>query len=110
MRFIQALKSDIARIFTDVAQIDLLITYRNHSMSFGTGFFPSRAPIVENAMMVHLQLNQKTPLTDQAFQTWLNLFEETVNELFEGTKADEAKLKARNIAGLMKHKISTVRH
>ncbi|WP_224997652.1 group III truncated hemoglobin [Cesiribacter sp. SM1] len=38
------------------------------------------------------------PINTQHFLQWINLFEATVNELFSGEKAEEAKGRARAIA------------
>ena len=38
------------------------------------------------------------------FQHWNDLFNETVDELFEGAKAEEIKQRAINIAAAMMHK------
>jgi hemoglobin len=59
-----------------------------------------------NPMMVHMHLGQRTPLTKEHFERWLELFTGTVDELFEGAKATTAKEKARSIAAIMQVKIS----
>jgi hemoglobin len=58
-----------------------------------------------NPMKVHMHLSQRTPLTREHFQRWLQLFTETVDELFEGGKANIAKEKAISIATIMQAKI-----
>ena len=40
-----------------------------------------------NAMEVHYDINRKLPLQPEHFETWLQLFNETIDELFEGKKA-----------------------
>ena len=42
------------------------------------------------------------PLTAQHFETWLLLFHQTLNELFEGEIAENAKKRALSIARIMK--------
>jgi hemoglobin len=37
-----------------------------------------------NPMKTHLNLNEKSPLKKVHFDAWIDLFNETVNELFEG--------------------------
>ena len=61
-----------------------------------------------NPMETHIVLGRKTALTSKEFTEWLFLFNSTVDELFVGPTADEAKLRAGNIARLMLHKIETV--
>jgi len=58
-----------------------------------------------NPMIKHIELSKKVQLTEKEFDAWLLLFSTTVDELFKGEKANEAKLRANGIAGLMLHKI-----
>ena len=58
-----------------------------------------------NPMMTHLNLNQKFNLSLKHFNRWLKLWKETIDSLFSGAKADEAKQKAENIAKIMMMKI-----
>ena len=60
----------------------------------------------KNAMEVHYELNKIIPLSKIHFETWLSLFNSTVDELFEGKIATLAKTRARSIANLMQHKIN----
>ena len=60
-----------------------------------------------NPMVAHKHLSQLTPLTKEHFQRWLQLFTGTVDELFEGEKANLIKEKAVSIATIMQYKILT---
>ncbi|WP_115868442.1 group III truncated hemoglobin [Marinoscillum furvescens] len=53
----------------------------------------------------HAQL----PVDKQHFERWLALFEQTVDELFEGEKADEAKWRAHKMAEMFQYKIAYLR-
>lgn len=53
----------------------------------------------------HFEIQAKGPLTMQHFQQWTKLFNESVDELFHGEKADTIKLKASNIATVMQKQI-----
>ena len=57
-------------------------------------------------MIKHMDVNKNFPLNSQHFNQWLTLWEETINENFEGSYALSAVSKAKNIAGLMQHKIN----
>ena len=59
-----------------------------------------------NPMLVHLHLNEIIKLRKEHFERWLQLFTNTVDELFEGEKAALAKEKAISIATIMKTKIA----
>jgi len=51
-----------------------------------------------NPLAVHQILHEKSPLKLEHFQRWLEIFERTVDELFIGKTADDAKLRAKMIA------------
>jgi hemoglobin len=99
------LKDDLLKpVFVDIAQINLkehlpILHDFWESVLFGTSAYKG------NPMSSHLNLNQKTKLSPELFGRWLDLFTETVNENFKGTKADEAKTRAKTIAQLMQFKI-----
>ncbi len=61
-----------------------------------------------NAMQVHYDLNKTFPLKKIHFDAWLNLFNKTLNELFEGEKVDLAKKRALGIAQLMQLKMNEI--
>lgn len=56
-------------------------------------------------MEKHLEIHSKNPLTMMDFHQWTNLFNESVDELFSGEKADLIKLKASNIATVIQMQI-----
>lgn len=58
-----------------------------------------------NPMKIHVELSKITPMSAAEFSEWISLFYQTVDELFEGATAEEAKTRAANIARLMQHKI-----
>ena len=59
----------------------------------------------ENPMQKHFSL----PIDEQHFSQWLLLFRQTVDGLFSGPKAEEAKQRATSIAQLMNFKINSLR-
>jgi hemoglobin len=93
----------IGYIFTDVARLDLehhlpIIGDFWESLLFGTGVYAKHG---RNPLIVHGELHLKEPLTREHFERWLEIFTETVDELFEGERADHIKLRARAIATRM---------
>lgn len=58
-----------------------------------------------NPMKIHVDLNVKEQLKKVHFDQWLTLFNETVDELFDGEKAILAKTRALSIATIMQIKI-----
>ncbi|WP_158828162.1 group III truncated hemoglobin [Mucilaginibacter lacusdianchii] len=53
----------------------------------------------------HAQL----PVGAEHFDEWLNLFTQTVDELFDGDKATEAKWRAGKMAQMFQHKIAYIK-
>ena len=58
-----------------------------------------------NPMQKHMTL----PIEEKHFAQWLSLFNETIDELFAGAKAEEAKTRAASIAQIMNFKINSIR-
>ena len=61
-----------------------------------------------NPMEKHITLSRITSMTEIQFNEWLLLFTTTVDKLFKGEIANEAKFRAENIARLMLLKIQSV--
>lgn len=85
-------------IFVDVAKMDL------------DAHMPIMCDFWENILFqagkyrggmgaVHFHLHTKTPLRMMHFQRWLDYWEETVDELFVGERANIAKMHAGRVAG-----------
>ncbi|HWB25948.1 MAG TPA: group III truncated hemoglobin [Chitinophagaceae bacterium] len=105
-RFYDYARNDevIGYIFTNVAKVNwekhLPVMYDFwEGVLFYTGTYNG------NPMLLHKQLNDKTPLTATHFQRWLQLFTGTVEELFEGEKAELARQRAMSISTMMQVKI-----
>ena len=60
-----------------------------------------------NPMLKHMALHQKHALEPAHFERWLSLWEETIQQHFKGTTATLAIEKAKQIGGLMQHKVQT---
>jgi hemoglobin len=100
----------IGYIFTDVAKLDLehhlpIITDFWEMVLFQTVNFQEKYH--RSPMLVHLQLNEKTQLKPEHFQKWLELFNETIDELFSGEKANLAKFRAISIAKTIQMKVNS---
>jgi hemoglobin len=100
----------IGYIFTDVAELDLerhlpVIGDFWETLLFGTGDYQRHG---RNPLQIHAVLHQKSPLTTKHFRRWLEIFRETVDEMFGGTRADFIKLRAEAIANRMQNFVSGV--
>ena len=60
----------------------------------------------KNVMEVHLNISQKSKIEKKHLDRWVELFTETVNDLFEGHRATIAKQRATSIATMMNIKIN----
>ena len=58
-----------------------------------------------NPMQKHLRL----PIEEKHFGRWLSLFTATIDELYAGVKAEEAKTRAAAIAQIMNFKIGSLK-
>ncbi len=94
----------IGFIFTDVAKISL-----EHHMPIMYSFWSSMLLGTDNyrsnPMAKHMDLNRKTALLPQHFKRWLELWEETVNDLFAGAMAEQTITRGKNIASVMEYKV-----
>ena len=105
--FYQKLLQDasINYIFTEIAQINLekhlpiLVDFWQQTL-FNIGGYKN------NVLQIHLDLNAKIPFSEEHFETWLNHFNQTVNELFIGENAEKIKTRALSIATVMKIKMA----
>jgi hemoglobin len=56
---------------------------------------------VGNPMQTHMDINSKSALNTNHFSKWIQLFNETVDELFEGENAETIKQKAFNVSTIL---------
>lgn len=104
--FYEKVKKDdtIGYIFNDIAKVN----WEHHIpiiCDFWETLLLNAASYTKNAMAVHYTLNRKVPLEERHFQRWLQLFFETVDDLFTGDIATMAKKRAKSIASLMQFKM-----
>lgn len=97
----------IGPIFNDVAKVDW-----GHHLPKMYDFFETiilgHKGFKGNPMETHFKLNRQFPLKPEHFDQWKSLFFATIDELFEGLNASEAKQKATSIADLMFYKINNL--
>ena len=105
-RFYDKIKEDklVGFIFNDVMKVNwekhlpVMYAFWENAL-FYTGGYQG------NAMKKHVNINKVTPLQKKHFVRWLQLFNETVDEYFEGEKAELAKQRAHSIATVIQIKI-----
>lgn len=94
----------ISYLFTDVAKINL-DEHFPVLVDFWDSILFQADTYHKNAMKPHVDLHQQSPLEAHHFKTWLSYFIATVNELFEGEKAELARQRATSIATIMQIKV-----
>ena len=98
----------IGFIFTEIAKVN----WEEHlpkMYAFWESVLIGGPPYGGNPMVPHIQLSKIAPMTEKEFSAWLSIFNETMDELFEGPVAEDGKSRAANIAALMLHKIQSVK-
>lgn len=106
-QFYDKVKADetIGFLFTEVARIDWE-THLPRMYEFWNMVIFAEGGFVGNPMAAHMRLNVRHPLTSQHFARWKSLFYQTVDELFEGEVAEQAKTKAKSIAAIMEQRVT----
>ena len=94
----------IGYFFTEVAKINLA-DHLPVITDFWEMVILGGANYKKNAIAVHTHLHQLSAMEEKHFNRWLQLFTETVDELFTGNNAEQAKQRAVSIATVMKIKI-----
>jgi hemoglobin len=88
----------IGYIFTDVAKLDLDAHVPVIASFWETILLGARS-YGGGAFRPHAAIHAKSPLQRGHFERWLALWRETVDELFEGPRAELAKRHAERVAG-----------
>lgn len=104
--FYDRVKTDpvIGYIFTDIAKVNwerhLPVMYNFwENALFYSGTYRG------NPLELHKHLHRVMPLEPLHFDQWIRIFNETMDELFDGPKADLAKERAYSIAQIMQRNI-----
>ena len=78
--------------------LDVLDNFWNNILFYSGDYYG-------NPLEVHRTMNHFSRLESKNFDRWIKLFNETVDELFEGEKAELAKQRAFSIATVMRIRI-----
>jgi hemoglobin len=93
----------IGYFFTEVVPLDMK-THIPVIADFWETVLFGKAAYKGDAMKVHRHIHQLSNFRDEHFKRWVQLFQQTVDELFSGSKAELAKQRAESIATLMRIK------
>ena len=102
----KAFKDDlIGRFFTEVVPLNLE-THLPLIADFWESVLLDGKGYRKNVMEIHRDISNKSKIEKEHFDRWVKLFNETVNNFFEGPKANLAKQRATSIATMMNIKIA----
>lgn len=87
----------IGFLFVDVAKLDLEAHVPTIT-SFWETILLGAHSYAGGAFRPHAELHAKVPLRAGHFERWLTLWKQTVDELFAGSRAEEAKAHASRVA------------
>lgn len=73
--------------------------------SFWESVLLGQASYKGNPVVKHMNINRLQPLLEGHFDRWLELWQQTVNELFEGSIAESAKRKPEQMKIIMLSKM-----
>jgi hemoglobin len=97
----------IGFLFTDIAKLDL-----EHHLPRITRFWETvlldAGTYGGGAFRPHLELNMKVPLRRGHFERWLWLWQRTVDEMYTGPVAEEAKRHAVRVANAFYERIEAI--
>lgn len=95
----------LAPVFASRIKDDEWPTHLERMYAFWNAILFSETGFQGNPMQKHMTL----PIGTAHFDQWLALFRQTIDETYEGPKAEEAKKRAASIADIMNFKIASLR-
>ena len=98
----------LSPIFDGIARVDWAV-HLPKMYDFWESVLFGRAVFKGNPLVVHRELAGRAALTSTEFDRWIQLFQSSVDDLFVGSCADEAKSRASRIALVMQHHIAADR-
>jgi len=98
----------IGFFFTDVAKIELS-RHLPKMYDFWESILLGNPVYEGNPMRVHFPINEVSALEEKHFNRWLQIWEKTVHDNFEGDNAEIAIRRALNIARIMNYKMANAR-
>lgn len=81
------------------AHFDILATFWEQGLFLKGGYS-------NNMFQIHKDIHEKHPFTYEHFDIWLDYLYTSIDENFEGNKADQMKTMALNMATVMKIKFA----
>ncbi len=96
--------SVLSPYFNEAAKVDWK-THLPKMYDFWETVLFAKSTYQGNPMAKHKLVDAMMKLTPEAFKRWLELFNDTLDELFEGTAVEKAKFSAKTIATTLQSRI-----
>lgn len=91
-------------IFFDIAQVEIL-DHLELMIDFWEFTLFNKGSYQKNIITKHLEIHMEHSLSKDLFEKWLIIFNNTIDNLYKGSNATEAKNRAFSIATVIKLKI-----
>lgn len=95
----------IGYFFTEVVPLDLNVHLPLITDFWESVIFNARG-YRRNVMQLHQDISDRSRIKKEHLDHWVKVFTETINEFFEGQKAELMKQRARSIATMMDIKLN----
>ncbi|MCW2920621.1 MAG: hypothetical protein JWL76_495 [Thermoleophilia bacterium] len=95
-------------VFVDIARLDLDAHVPRITSFWETVLLGARS-YGGGAFVPHYELDQQVPLTSELFNRWVALWTMTVDQMFAGPVADDAKRRAELVAGAFAKRLAELR-
>jgi hemoglobin len=95
----------IGFFFREVVPIDIRTHVPEIALFWDAVVFGTRG-YGKDVLSIHRNIHEASPIRKEHLDRWLELFTGTVNEFFEGEKAELMKQRARSIATMMHIKLN----
>lgn len=96
----------IGKFFTEVVQL----SWEKHIpliVDFWSGLLLGIGNYKGNVMQAHMKLNALEPIQSIHFERWVELWTHTIDGLYSGAKATEAKERGASVAQFMMYKLTS---
>lgn len=100
-------EEDFKHIFLGVMEVDML-AHIDKLIDFWESTLFQAGKYKGDTVEAHLEVHHQHRLNTSHFRKWLGIFNETVNDLFEGDIATQAKQKASTLATIIRLKIDNL--
>ena len=100
-------EEDFKHIFLEVMDVDML-AHIDTLIDFWESTLFQAGKYKGDTVEAHLEVNHQYRLNPTHFTKWLEIFNETVNDLFAGDIAQQAKQKALTLATIIRLKIDNL--